>query len=73
MSAFSDAFVGITTGIGTLASATVLVYRTFFASKRVARKASIETAEKLLEAMADGEITPEEIAEIQRDLREGDT
>lgn len=73
MSAFSDAFVGITTGIGTLVSASVLVYRTWFAPKKASKAAATETAEKLLEALADGELSAEELHEIQRDLREEET
>jgi hypothetical protein len=69
VSDFSDAVVAVTTGIGTLASTAVLVYRTGFAPKRASKAAATETAEKLLEALADGDLSPEELHDIQRDLR----
>jgi len=69
VSDFSDAVVAITTGIGTLASTAVLVYRTWFAPKKASKQAATETAEKLLEALADGQLDPDELRDIQQNLR----
>lgn len=73
VSDFSDAVVAITTGIGTLVSTSVLVYRTWFAPKKASKAAATETAEKLLEALADGDLSAEELHDIQKDLREEET
>lgn len=74
MSDIKDLLVGISTLAGSLSAAFVLVWNTVVprrhSSKKVARRASTETAELLLEAVADGEITPEEIADIRKSLRE---
>lgn len=72
MSDFSDAVVAITTGFGTLVSTSVLVYRTWFAPKKASKAAATETAEKLLEALADGDLSAEELHDIQKDLRKED-
>lgn len=75
MSDIKDLLVGLATLVGSLSAAFVLIWNTVVAPRRgttsetVARKAATETAEKLLDAVADGEITPEEIDEIKESLR----
>lgn len=74
MSDVKDLLVGIATLVGSLSAAFVLIWNTVVAPRRgnnekVARKAATETADKLLDAVADGEITPEEIDEIKKSLR----
>ncbi|MFD5244990.1 hypothetical protein ACFWIW_10625 [Amycolatopsis sp. NPDC058340] len=69
MSDFSDLVVAIPTGISILASTSVLVYRTWIAPKKAAKAAGTETAEKLLEALADGELDADELRDIQQSLR----
>lgn len=69
-----DLLVGIATLVGSLSAAFVLIWNTVKGPRRnnnekVARKAATETADKLLDAVADGEITPEEIDEIKKSLR----
>jgi hypothetical protein len=69
-----DLLVGVSILIGSLSSAFVLIWNTIRPARRggnkqVARKASKETAIKLLEAVRDGDITPEEIDDIQASLR----
>lgn len=75
MSDLKDLLVGVAILVGSLSSAFVLIWNTVVTprrgnNKQVARKAATETAEKLLDAVADGEITQEEIADIQKSLRE---
>ena len=75
MSDIKDLLVGVATLVGSLSAAFVLIWNTVVANRRgggnkdVARKAATETAEKLLDAVADGEITPDEISDIKKSLR----
>lgn len=74
MSGIRDLLVGIAILVGSLSSAFVVIWNTVVTprrgnNKKVARKAATETAEKLLDAISDGEISPEEIADIQKSFR----
>ena len=74
MSDIKDLLIGIAILTGSLSSAFVLVWNTVRGTRKgrneqVARKAATETAEKILTAVADGEITPDEIDDIQTSLR----
>lgn len=74
MSDVKDLLVGLATLVGSLSAAFVLIWNTVVGPRKgrneqVARKAATETAEQLLDAVADGEITPEEIDEIKKSLR----
>ncbi|TKG58906.1 hypothetical protein [Prauserella endophytica] len=69
-----DLLVAIGSFVGSLASAFVLVWTTVVKphrdAKQAAKKAAKTTAEKLLAAVADGEITPEEVNDIRNSLEE---
>jgi len=74
VSDLKDLLIGIATLVGSLSAAFVLIWNTVVGPRRgnnkeVARKAATETAEKLLDAVADGEITPDEIDDIKNSLR----
>lgn len=74
MSDFADLLVAIGSLVGTLVSTAVLIHNTWGkkGTKRAARRASEETATRLLDAIADGTITPDEVETIKQSLREED-
>lgn len=74
MSDFADLLVAITGLIGTLGGTFALVWNTVVRrrepAKEAAKQAAVGTAEKLLDAVADGEITAAELDELRRALKE---
>jgi hypothetical protein len=69
-----DLLVGISVLVGSLASAFVLVWNTVRGRdkpEKVAKSAAEESAAAFLDAIADGDLTPEELAQIRRSLSRG--
>lgn len=72
MGELGDLFVGAAALVGALASAFVLVWNTVRAGrepKQVAKSAAEETATAVLDAVADGELSPEDLEAINDALR----
>lgn len=73
MSDLSDLITAIAVLVTASSSAFVLVFNTVRSGgkpEKAAKSAAEETARKVLDAVADGELSPEEIAEINRTIRE---
>lgn len=68
----ADLLVAVSTLVGSLAGAIVLVWTSVVAPRRehkaAAKKAANTVAARLLEALADGEITRDELEGIRRSL-----
>jgi uncharacterized membrane protein len=68
----ADLLVAIATLVGSLTSAYVIIRQNRRGSSKQARQAAAEAADKLLDAVADGELDPEEISDIKNSLRRGE-
>lgn len=74
MSGLSDLLVAIGTLVGSLGGTFVMVWTSVVQPRReqraAAKKAASQVASRLLEALADGELSAEELAEIRGSLDE---
>ena len=74
MSDLSDLLVAIGTLVGSLGGTFVMVWTSVVQPRReqraAAKKAASQVASRLLEALADGELSAEELAEIRGSLEE---
>ncbi|WP_139794832.1 hypothetical protein [Saccharomonospora piscinae] len=74
MSDVSDLLVAIGTLVSTLAGAFVMVWTSVVQPRReqraAAQRAASATAARILEALADGELSPEELEEIRGSLEQ---
>ncbi len=74
MSDLSDLLVAIGTLVGSLGGTFVMVWSSVVQPRReqraAAKKAASQVASRLLEALADGELSAEELAEIRGSLEE---
>lgn len=74
MSDLSDLLVAIGTLVGSLGGTFVMVWTSVVQPRReqraAAKKAASQVASRLLEALADGELSAEELAEIRGSLDE---
>lgn len=68
----ADLLVAVSTLVGSLAGAIVLVWTSVVQPRRdraaAAKKAAAKATTRLLEALADGEITPEELDSIRKEI-----
>ena len=72
MGEVADLLVAIATLVGSLTSAYVIIRQSGRRSSTQARAAAKDAADKLLEALADGDVTTEEITDIKDSLRRGE-
>lgn len=69
MGELADLIVALATLLGSVVSAFVLI-KNARTPKDTVRRAAVDAAEKTLEAVADGELSPEEIEEIKQALHD---
>jgi hypothetical protein len=74
VSDLADLLIGIAVLLGAASSAFVLVWNTVRSGHKpgqVAKSAAEESAAAFLDAIADGDLSPEELAQIRRSLSRG--